>query len=202
MRLALLILASLGTWEVSAAQGPATGMRAEVGIEATDWIFAGNEGTFLAQTRWGPTFRFGLRPRPGSRVSALLAVMYASEGSYEPGVAGGGLELAVRFARVGEQRRRFNGFLTAGLSALNFLADRSERAALACTPDNGCIESGRSFRSGWRSMLTGGLGADMPLAASLLLQPQIQVLIPVGAGRGGPRDGGAMLRLGMGLAWR
>lgn len=204
MRLTLLLIlaASPSTWEVSAAQGPPSGVRAEIGIEATHWVFAAGDYTFQGQTRWGPTLRFGLRPRPGSRVSALLAVTYASEGSFEPGAAGGGLELAVRFARVGEKRRRVNGFVTAGLSGLNFLADRSERAFLSCSPENGCIESGRSFRSGWRSVLTGGLGADLPIAATLLLQPQVQILTPIGAGRGGPVNGGVMLRLGMGLAWR
>lgn len=202
LALALTLAASLSSWRVSAAQGPSSGMRAEIGIEATHWVFDGGGSSALAQTRWGPTLRLGLRPRPGSRVSALMAVTYASEGSFETGAAGGGLELAVRFARVGEQRRRVNGFFSAGLSALNFLADRQERASAGCTPENGCIEGGRSFRSGWRAVLTGGLGADLPIAAGLLLQPQAQILKPVGTGRGGPTNGGALLRLGVGLAWR
>jgi hypothetical protein len=103
---------------------------------------------------------------------------------------------------VGEQRRRVNGFVTGGLSVLNFLADRQERALAACTPEVGCMFEGASFRSGWRTVVTAGLGADLPLAASLLLQPQAQILKPVGNGRGGPTSSGAMLRLGVGLAWR
>jgi hypothetical protein len=205
MRLTLILTlaASLCGWEVSATQGPSSGMRAEIGIEATHWVFDGGGSSAQGQARWGPTLRLGLRPRPGSRVSALMAVTYASEGSFETGAAGGGLELAVRFARVGEQRRRVNGFVSAGLSALNFLADRQERALAGCTPEVGCMAEGvRSFRSGWRAVLTAGLGADLPIAGSLLLQPQAQILTPVGSGRGGPTNGGAMLRLGMGLAWR
>jgi hypothetical protein len=204
MRLALLVVlaASLSSWEVCTAQAPRGGMRAEFGIEATHWVFDGGGTLTTGQRGWGPTLRVGLRPRPGSRVSALMAVTYASEGSFDPGAAGGGLELAVRFARVGEQRRRVNGFVTGGLSALDFLADRQERALAACTPDVGCMFEGASFRSGWRAVVTAGLGADLPLAASLLLQPQAQILKPVGNGRGGPTSSGAMLRVGVGLAWR
>ena len=203
LALAVALAASLCSWEVCVAQAPAGGMSAEIGIEATHWVFDGGGSSAMGQTRWGPTLRVGLRPRPGSRVSALMAVTYASEGSFDPGAAGGGLELAVRFARVGEQRRRVNGFVTGGLSALNFLADRQERALAGCTPEVGCMfEGGRSFRSGWRAVMTAGLGADLPLAASLLLQPQAQILKPVGNGRGGPTNSGAMLRVGVGLAWR
>jgi hypothetical protein len=203
LAVALALAASLSSWEVCAAQVPSSGMRPEIGIEATHWVFDGGGSSASAQTRWGPTLRLGLRPHPGSRVSALMAVTYASEGSFETGAVGGGLELAVRFARLGEQRRRVNGFFSAGLSALNFLADRQERALAGCTPEVGCMfEGGRSFRSGWRAVMTAGLGADLPLAASLLLQPQAQILKPVGTGRGGPTNGGAMLRVGVGLAWR
>ena len=203
LALALTLVPSLCSWEVCVAQAPAGGMRAEIGIEATHWVFDGGSYSTMGQTRWGPTLRLGLRPRPLSRVSALMAVTYASEGSFETGAAGAGLELAVRFARVGEQRRRVNGFFSAGLSALHFLAERQERALAGCTPEVGCMfEGGRSFRSGWRSVMTAGLGADLPIAASLLLQPQAQILKPVGSGRGGPTNGGAMLRMGVGLAWR
>ncbi len=205
MRLAvgLALAASLSFWEVGASQASRGGMRAEFGIEATNWVFAGGSYATRGQRQGGPTLRVGVRPRPGSRVSALMAVTYAAEGSFDTGAGGGGLELAVRFAGVGEQQRRVNGFVTAGLSALKFLADNQERALAGCTPEVGCMfEGGRSFRSGWRSVLTAGLGADLPIAASLLLQPQAQILKPVGSGRGGPTNGGAMLRLGVGLAWR
>jgi hypothetical protein len=99
MRISLLLATafSLHTYVSSAAQEPSRGLRPEVGIEATHWVFDGGTYSTTSQTGWGPTVRFGLRPRTGSRVSALAALAYAAEGSFDPGIAGGALELAVRF---------------------------------------------------------------------------------------------------------
>ncbi len=182
------------------AQGAASGVRPEVALEATHWVFDMGTYSTSAQKRWGPTVRVGLRPSVGSRVSALAAISYASEGSFEPGVAGAAVELAVRFARIGESRRRFNGFITAAFGALHFDADRQESGRVACGPD--CRFEGVTFRSGWRTMLSGGLGMDMPMSATVLLQPQLQILRPIGSGAAGPERNAGMLRLGLGLAWR
>lgn len=204
MRTYLLLAAVFGlhSYVESAAQEPSRGLRAEVGIEATHWVFDGGTYSTLSQTGWGPTVRFGLRPRAGSRVSALVALAYAAEGSFDPGIAGGALELAVRFARVGETRRRVNGFLIASLGKFHFDADHQERRLAGCAPSVGCRFEGVAFRSGWRTVISGGLGMDLPLSSTLLLQPQAQILRPIGSATAGPENSSSMLRVGLGLAWR
>lgn len=202
MRTSLLLAAaiSLLTYPDCLAQQRPSGLRPEAGLEATYWVFDAGGSSTKAQTGWGPTLRFGVRPSPGSRVSALVAVTYASEGSFDPGVAGGVVELAVRFARIGDTRRRFNGFVTAGLGALHFDADRLERQRAACGPE--CRFEGVTFTSGWRPVLSGGLGMDVPVSATLLMQPQAHILRPVGSATAGPEGNTAVLRVGVGLAWR
>jgi hypothetical protein len=204
MRTSLLLAAAFGlhTYVESAAQAPSSGLRLETGLELTHWVFDGGTYSTRSQTGWGPTVRFGLRPRAGSRVSGLVALAYSPEGSFNPGVAGGAVELAVRFARVGETRRRVNGFFTASLGALRFDADHQEGRLAGCSPTVGCWFEGVVFRSGWRTVVGGGLGIDLPVSSTLLLQPQAQILRPIGSATAGPENSSAMLRLGLGLAWR
>jgi hypothetical protein len=188
--------------ERAAAQQQAHGLRAEAALEATHWVLDGGTYSTASQTRWGSTLRLGLRASVGSRVSALLALTYAAEGSFEPGVAGGAVELAVRFARIGEARRRFNGFVTAGIGLLHFDADRQERQLDACYASLDCRFEGVGFRSGWRPMLAGGIGIDIPVSSTLELVPQAQVARPLGSSPAGPENNSAVLRVGMGVAWR
>ena len=203
MRTSLILAVVIGLrCVVCVAQAPSSGLRAEIGLEATHWVLDGGTYSTTSQTRWGPTVRFGLRPSAGSRVSALAALSYTSEGTFEPGVAGGAVELAVRFARVGETRRRLNGFVTASLGLLRFDADHQERELAACWASPTCRFEGIAFGSGWRPVVGGGIGFDLPVSANLVLQPQGHLLRPLGSGPAGPEGNSVLLHVGLGLARR
>jgi hypothetical protein len=185
------------------AQENDRGIRPQAGLEIAYWLLDGGTGSTSSQSRWGPTARVGLRPSPTSPVSAGLALAYAPEGSFEPGVAGGTLEIALRFARLDEvRRRRLNGFFVASLGLLHFDADQQDRARTSCLASPTCQFEGVWYSSGWRPIVGGGIGADVPLGASLVLQPQAQVLKPFGSANAGPEHNSAMLRLGLGVGWR
>jgi hypothetical protein len=187
-----------------AAQESAQGLRPMAGLELTYWLLDGGSYSSGGQSRWGPTARVGLRPSPTSPLSAGLALAYAAEGSYEPGLAGATLEVALRFGRLDPaRRRRLNGFFTASLGLLHFDAERQERSMEACLASPGCMhEGGTWFRSGWRPVVGGGIGADVPLGASLALQPQAQLVKPFGSAEAGPEGDQVMLHLGVGVGWR
>ena len=204
MRTSLMLAIAFGLLRSvnCAAQETSSGVRAEAGLEATYWILDGGTYSTAGQSRWGPTVRLGLRPSEGSRVSGLLALAYVGQGEFEPGVAGATVELAVRFARLGVPRRRVNGFLTLGLGVLHFDADHQERELEGCFVSAGCQFEGVAYHSGWRPVLGGGLGLDLPVSSSLMLQPQAQVIRPVGSAAAGPEGNSALLRFGVGLAWR
>jgi hypothetical protein len=91
MRTSLMLATAFGlhAYVDCAAQKPSSGIRAEAGLEATYWVVDAGTYSTASQTRWGPTVRLGLRPSMGSRVSGLVALTYAAEGSFEPGIAGG-----------------------------------------------------------------------------------------------------------------
>jgi hypothetical protein len=178
------------------------GVQPMAGLAITYWLLNGGSYSIGAQSRWGPTARVGLRPSPTSPLSAGFAFSYAPEGSFAAGLAGGALEIGLRFARLDAvHRRRLNGFFTLSLGLLHFDAEQQERDRAACLASPGCIE-GEWIRNGWRPTLGGGLGADVPLGASLVLQPEAQVLKPFGSGVAGPEGDHAMLRLGVGVGWR
>jgi hypothetical protein len=206
MRATLLLtaLALLLPAPPAAAQERARGIRPTAGLELTYWLLDGGSYSSDGQSRWGPTARVGLRPSPTSPLSAGLALAYASEGSYEPGLAGAALELTLRFGRLDpERRRRLNGFFLAGMGMLHFDAERQERIVAACLASPGCLgEGGTRFRSGWRPVVSGGIGVDVPLGASLALQPQAQLVKPLGSAEAGPANDNVMLHLGLGVGWR
>ena len=205
MRPLLVLIIGCGLLSTAAAaQEDARGIRPMAGLELTYWLLDGGSYSANGQSRWGPTARVGLRPSPASPLSAGLAVAYASEGSYEPGLAGASLELALRFGRLDPaRRRRVNGFFTASLGLLHFDAERQERRMEACLASPDCFhEGGTWFRSGWRPVVGGGIGVDLPVGASLALQPQAQLVKPIGAGEAGPEGDQIMLHLGIGLGWR
>jgi hypothetical protein len=204
MRTSLILAAAFGlhTYVDCAAQETSSGLRAEAGLEATYWVVAGGTYSTASQTRWGPTVRLGLRPSMGSRVSGLVALTYAAEGDFEPGVAGGALEFMVRVARLGETRRRLNGFFTASIGMLHFDADHQERELARCWASPGCMFEGVAVRSGWRPVLAGGVGLDLPVSPTFVLQPQAQLVRPVGSATAGPEGDSVMLHFGLGLAWR
>jgi hypothetical protein len=204
MRTSLILAAAFGLHASvdCAAQKTSSGLRAEAGLEATYWVVAASTYSNASQTRWGPTVRLGLRPSVGSRVSGLVALTYAAEGEFEPGVAGGALEFMVRVARLGETRRRLNGFVTASIGMLHFDADHLERDLARCWASPGCMFEGVAFRSGWRPVLAGGVGLDLPVSPTFVLQPQAQLVRPVGSATAGPEGDSVMLRFGLGLAWR
>jgi hypothetical protein len=180
------------------------GIRPAAGLELTYWLLDGGSYSSSGQRRWGPTARAGLRPSPTSPLSAGLALAYASEGSYEPGLAGAALEVALRFRRLDpKHRRRVNGFFVAGLGLLHFDAERQEANRAACLAPPGCMNEGSGwYHSGWRPVVSGGIGMDVPLGASLALQPQTQLVKPFGSGEAGPVHDDVMLRLGLGVGWR
>ena len=204
MRTSLILAAAFGlhTYVDCAAQSTSNGLRAEAGLEATYWVVDAGTYSTASQARWGPTVRLGLRPSMGSRVSGLVALSYAAEGSFEPGIAGGALEFMVRFARLGETRRRLNGFVIASIGILRFDADHQERRLATCWASPGCRFEGVAFRSGWRPVLAGGVGLDLPVSPTFVLQPQAQLVRPVGSASAGPEGDAVMLRFGLGLAWR
>jgi hypothetical protein len=205
MRASLMLLTLLGLLPPApaAAQESSGGIRPMAGLELTYWLLDGGSYSTRGQSRWGPTARVGLRPSPTSPVSAGLALAYAPEGSYEPGLAGAALEIALRFGRLDPgRRRRINGFFTASLGLLHFDAERQERLLAGCLASAGCIEGGTTFQSGWRPMIGGGIGVDIPLGTSFALQPQAQLLKPLGSGDAGPADDNVMLHLGVGVGWR
>jgi hypothetical protein len=204
MRTSLILATAfcLHTYVDCTAQNSSSGLRAEAGLEATYWVVDPGTYSTASQTRWGPTVRLGLRPSIGSRVSGVVAFTYAAEGTFEPGVAGGALEFMVRLARLGETRRRLNGFVSASIGVLHFDADHQERELATCWASPGCMFEGVAFRSGWRPVLAGGLGVDLPVSPTFLLQPQAQLVRPVGSATAGPEEDSVMLRFGLGLAWR
>lgn len=206
MRPPLVLVTAIGLLlpATAATQESARGIRPIAGLELTYWLLSGGSYSASGQSRWGPTARVGLRPSPTSPLSAGLALAYASEGSFEPGLAGATLEVALRFGRLDpERRRRINGFFTASLGLLHFDADRQERSMEACLASPGCFhEGGTWFRSGWRPVVGGGIGVDVPVGVSLALQPQAQLVKPFGSGVAGPEEDRVMLQLGVGLGWR
>jgi len=206
MRVPLMLVTLVGLLPAArtAAQDSAGGIRPTAGLELTYWLLDGGTYSSAGQSRWGPTARVGLRPSPVSPVSAGLALAYASEGSYEPGLAGAALEVALRFGRLDPaRRRRLNGFFSASMGLLHFDAERQERSLGACLASLACLgEGGVSFRSGWRPVISGGIGVDVPLGASFALQPQAQLVKPLGSGEAGPANDNVMLHFGLGVGWR
>jgi hypothetical protein len=206
MRPSLVLVTAFGLLlsTAAAAQEDARGIRPMAGLELTYWLLDGGSYSNSGQSRWGPTARVALRPSPTSPVSAGLALAYASEGSYEPGLAGAALEVALRFGRLDPaRRRRINGFFTASLGLLHFDADRQERSMEACLASPGCFhEGGTWFRSGWRPVVGGGIGVVVPVGVCLALQPLAQLVKPFGSGVAGPEEDRVMLHLGVGLGWR
>lgn len=197
MRLRILLLLVLLPVPV-AGQGSAS--RLEIGTEWSYWRLDMGTASNAATTRPTATLRLGvpLTGRAGRVVQ--VGATYAPEGDVEPGLLHLEAEVAPRL--IGARSSAPDLFVSAGVGALRFAADRQQERIAECGRTPTCMFEGIPYRSGWRPTLSAGLGADLPLADAVLVQPALRVIRLVGGGEAGPDEAPFFLRFGIGVTWR
>jgi hypothetical protein len=119
------------------------------------------------------------------------AMAYAAELDDAPGLLHFEGEIAHRlFNKAGGNA---NLFISGGVGAMRLAADRQQAIIAECARNPLCFFHGTSFRSGWHVTLSGGVGADLPITKTLILQPTLRLV---------QLDAPAFLGVGVGLTWR
>ena len=172
--------------------------RLEVGVDLSHWQLDGGTATVGPTTRQSGSVRAAVL-LPGRMPASLgLSATYAPTDGDAPGLLGFASEFARRLAPGGPDG--MNLFVAAGAGILRLSPEEEEEAGIdRCRPEDGCIDESPHHAEGWRTVLSASVGADVPLARGALIQPSVQLLKPVGREMGAA---GALVRLGIGFAWR
>ncbi len=178
---------------------PAHADAQDIAAEWSLWRLGASAASSDASSRPGATIRLGL-PVISANSVIQLGATYAFQEDVAPGLLHLDAEVATRL--LGAPGSDANLFVTGGIGALRFAADRQQSIISACERVPTCIYEGSVYRSGWRVVVSGGLGADLPVSDALLLQPTVRVLRLVGNGDAGPLNAGFLVRFGIGLSLR
>lgn len=194
------MISRLLTWAVLLFVLMPTSLAAqEIAGEWSLWRLNAGTTSDAASSQQGATLRLGLPL--GETASAMhFGAAFAPESRVSPGLLHLTAELAGPLIRG--DRSAPNVVLLAGVGAMRFAAGRQQAVIAECSRDPLCLYEGVSYRSGWRGTLSAGVGADLPVASALRLQPSVRMLRLIGGGDAGLRDDPWLLRLGVGVAWR
>lgn len=196
MRLARLLLISLIASPLAAQEAAP---RLELGVDLSSWRTEVRTALGGSGVQLGGTVRAAVVLPSAAPSSLGLSVTYAPEGDAGPGLLGFGSEFAQRLLRAAPGEA--NVFVGAGAGIMRFSNERLREEIEQCSQEPTCMYEGPPMGSGWRPVLSGSVGADVPLGRGALLQPVLQFVRPIGSSRAGQPDG-SIYRLGLGLAWR
>jgi hypothetical protein len=171
--------------------------RLEIGADVSYWQLDHGTASVGATTRPSATVRAGVVIPSRLPATLGLGATVAAEDGTEPGL----LVLSGEYAQrlFPDSPDGLNLFLAAGAGILQFSVKEAFRPD--CPSIEGCLDESIDYDNEWRTVLTGSLGADVGVVRGLLAQPVLSVVKPFG-GRDGNSGRDAMLRLGIGLAWR
>jgi len=151
--------------------------RLEVGADFSYWELDRGTASVGPTTRQSGTLRMGLLVPTRRPASVGVSATYAPEDGLSPGLLVVSGELSQRL--FPDIHHGFNLFVAGGAGALRFSSDEQRQILEACRIEDGCMREGYSHDEHWRTVLTGSVGADVPLAGNLLLQPTIALIKPV-----------------------